>query len=131
MLYTTLFKQLEAARWNLDKDIPWDSFDKSKISERQLHGLKMNTALGRSAMPTAEMFLRDNRHKSDVAAFVPIWLFEEQKRSLAFLEYLRRFAPSYLPTDNEPFAGRFAFDPAPALEIELPSFHGRRLEQLS
>ncbi|HEX7442045.1 MAG TPA: ferritin-like domain-containing protein, partial [Caldimonas sp.] len=27
MLYPELFKQLEAVRWNMDQDIPWDQFD--------------------------------------------------------------------------------------------------------
>ena len=26
MLYPELFKQLEAVRWDMDKDIPWESF---------------------------------------------------------------------------------------------------------
>src|SRR5690349_15672949 len=29
MLYPELFKQLEAVRWNMDRDIPWDRFDAS------------------------------------------------------------------------------------------------------
>ena len=29
MLYPELFKQLEAVRWNMDHDIPWDQFDAS------------------------------------------------------------------------------------------------------
>ena len=30
MLYPELFKQLEAVRWDMDKDIPWDRFDASR-----------------------------------------------------------------------------------------------------
>ncbi|MDB0526616.1 hypothetical protein V4C85_17775 [Ralstonia solanacearum] len=37
----------------------------SQISDRQLHGIKMNALLEWSSMPTAEMFLRDNQHDSD------------------------------------------------------------------
>ena len=33
MLYPELFKQLEAVRWNMDRDIPWDKFDAS-LAER-------------------------------------------------------------------------------------------------
>ena len=33
MLYPELFKQLEAVRWNMDLDIPWDQFDASRLSE--------------------------------------------------------------------------------------------------
>jgi hypothetical protein len=32
MLYPELFKQLESVRWDMDKDIPWDSFDASQLS---------------------------------------------------------------------------------------------------
>ena len=33
MLYPELFKQLEAVRWNMDTDIPWDRFDASQLSD--------------------------------------------------------------------------------------------------
>ncbi len=36
-----------------------------QISDRQLHGIKMNAILEWYSMPTAEMFLRDNQHDSD------------------------------------------------------------------
>jgi hypothetical protein len=130
VLYPTLFKQLESARWSLEKDVPWTSFDASKITDQQLRGLKMNSIFEWSAMPTAEMFLRDNQQDSDFAAFVSIWFFEEQKHSLVLLEYLRRFAPEYLPTDEELFAVRFIFDPAPSLESLALHFCGEiRLNQ--
>ena len=32
MLYPELFKALERVRWNLDHDVPWASFDASKLS---------------------------------------------------------------------------------------------------
>ncbi len=130
MLYPTLFKELESARWSLEHDVPWHRFEPSKISDRQLQGLKMNAILEWSAMPTAEMFLRDNQDDSDFAAFVSIWFFEEQKHSLTLLEYLRRFAPAYLPTEKELFAVRFSFDPAPALDSLALHFCGEvRLNQ--
>ncbi|NWG76306.1 MAG: ferritin-like domain-containing protein, partial [Rubrivivax sp.] len=37
MLYPDLFKSLEAVRWNLERDIPWDAFDASKLSDEQAH----------------------------------------------------------------------------------------------
>lgn len=104
---------MEGARWNLAETIEWGAFDESKITDRQLHGIKMNSILEWSAMPTAEMFLRDSQHNSDFAAFMSIWFFEEQKHSLVLLEYLRRFAPEYLPTYEELSSVRFCFDPAP------------------
>lgn len=130
MLYPHLFNSMEQARWSLANDIPWDQFERAKLSERQAHGIKMNAILEWSAMPTAEMFLRDNQHDTDFAAFVSIWFFEEQKHSLALLEYLRRFAPDFLPTEAELAAVRFSFDPAPALESLALHFCGEvRLNQ--
>lgn len=130
MLYPRLFDSMEQARWSLARDIPWDQFERAKLSERQAHGIKMNAILEWSAMPTAEMFLRDNQHDTDFAAFISIWFFEEQKHSLTLLEYLRRFAPDFLPTETELAAVRFNFDPAPALESLALHFCGEvRLNQ--
>ena len=124
MLYPALFDNLERARWAMHSDVPWDQFDRSKIDERQLHGIKMNAILEWSSMPTAEMFLRDNQHDTDFSAFISIWFFEEQKHSLVLMEYLRRFAPEFLPTEQELGSVRFSFDPAPALDSLALHFCG-------
>ena len=42
MLYPELFKQLESVRWDMDKDIPWASFDASKLTDEQAQTIKMN-----------------------------------------------------------------------------------------
>ena len=70
------------------------------------------------------MFLRDNRHDSDFSAFMSIWFFEEQKHSLVLMEYLRRFRPELVPTEEELHAVRFTFDEAPALETLMLHFCG-------
>lgn len=124
MLFPEIFHRLERARWSLDKDIPWEQFDRTKLNERQLHGIKMNAIAEWSAMPAAEMFLRDNQHDVDFSAFMSIWFFEEQKHSLTLLEYLRRFAPEFSPTEGELAAVRFEFEPAPALESLALHFCG-------
>lgn len=130
MLYPDIFNRLELARWNLSEDVPWAQFDRSCLSDRQLHGIKMNAILEWSAMPTAEMFLRDNQDDVDFCAFMSIWFFEEQKHSLTLMEYLRRFAPEYLPSQEELAAVRFNFEPAPPLESLALHFCGEvRLNQ--
>jgi len=91
MLYPELFKSLEAVRWNMEKDIPWDTFDVSLLTDAQAQTIKMNAITEWSALPATEMFLRDNRHDSDFSAFMSVWFFEEQKHSLVLMEYLRRF----------------------------------------
>jgi len=124
MLYPELFKQLEAVRWDMDKDIPWDTFDPNALSDEQAQTIKMNAITEWAALPATEMFLRDNRDDSDFSAFMSIWFFEEQKHSLVLIEYLRRFRPELVPSEEELHAVRFDFDPAPALETLMLHFCG-------
>ena len=124
MLYPELFKTLEAVRWNMETDVPWSSFDASLLSDEQARTIKMNAITEWSALPATEMFLRDNAHDSDFSAFISVWFFEEQKHSLVLLEYLKRFRPHLMPTEDELHAVRFPFDPAPALETLMMHFCG-------
>ncbi|GGI19912.1 MAG: ferritin-like domain-containing protein [Oxalicibacterium faecigallinarum] len=124
MLYPELFKSLEQVRWNLEHDIPWDQFDGSKLTDEQAQTIRMNAITEWSALPATEMFLRDNRGDSDFCAFMSVWFFEEQKHSLVLMEYLRRFRPELVPTEEELHNVRFEFDPAPALETLMMHFCG-------
>ena len=124
MLYPELFKSLEQVRWNMETDIPWDQFDGSKLSDEQAQTIRMNAITEWSALPATEMFLRDNRGDSDFSAFMSVWFFEEQKHSLVLMEYLRRFRPELVPTEEELHNVRFEFDPALALETLTMHFCG-------
>ena len=124
MLYPELFRSLEALRWNMERDIPWHTFDRFKLSEEQALTVKMNAITEWAALPATEMFLRDNRHDSDFSAFMSVWFFEEQKHSLVLMEYLRRFRPDLVPSEDELHAVRFDFDPAPPLETLMLHFCG-------
>ena len=124
MLYPELFKALEEVRWNLEDDVPWDDFERAKLSDEQARTIKMNAITEWSALPATEMFLRDNRHDSDFSAFMSIWFYEEQKHSLVLMEYLRRFRPDLVPTEDELHAVRFEFDPAPPLDTLMMHFCG-------
>src|SRR4030095_3084195 len=124
MLYPELFKSLEAVRWDMDKDIPWDSFDASMLTDEQATTIKMNAITEWAALPATEMFLRDSRDDSVFCAFMSVWFFEEQKHSLVLMEYLRRFRPELVPTEEELHAIRFEFDPAPPLETLMLHFCG-------
>ena len=130
MLYPELFSSLEKARWNMQDDIPWASFEADQLTEEQAQTIRLNAITEWSALPATEMFLRDNRGDSDFSAFMSIWFYEEQKHSLVLMEYLRRFRPDLLPTEAELHAVRFEFDPAPALETLMLHFCGEiRLTQ--
>jgi hypothetical protein len=130
MLYPELFRTLERARWSLEEDVPWGAFDPGALTDAQARTVKMNAITEWSALPATEMFLRDNRHDSDFSAFMSIWFYEEQKHSLVLMEYLRRFRPELVPTEEELHAVRFEFDPAPPLETLMLHFCGElRLTQ--
>ncbi|MDX2217966.1 MAG: ferritin-like domain-containing protein [Burkholderiales bacterium] len=130
MIYPELFRDLEKARWNMADDIPWDQFDAGMLSDEQALTIKMNAITEWSALPATEMFLRDNQHDSDFSAFMSVWFYEEQKHSLVLIEYLRRFRPDLVPTEEELHAVRFPFDPAPPLETLMLHFCGEiRLTQ--
>jgi len=124
MLYPDLFKSMEQVRWNMDTDIPWESFDPTLLSEEQAQTIRMNAITEWAALPATEMFLRDYRGDSDFSAFMSIWFFEEQKHSLVLMEYLRRFRPDLVPTEAELHNVRFEFDPAPKLETLMLHFCG-------
>ena len=124
MLYPELFKQLESVRWSMDSDIPWARFDDSQLSDDQARTIKMNAITEWAALPATEMFLRDNRDDSDFSAFMSVWFFEEQKHALVLIEYLRRFRPELVPSEEELHEVRFEFDPAPALETLVLHFCG-------
>ncbi|SFN88326.1 hypothetical protein SAMN05660284_02446 [Formivibrio citricus] len=130
MLYPQLFTELEKARWNMADDIAWQDFDAALLTDEQALTVKMNAVTEWSALPATEMFLRDNRHDSDFSAFMSVWFYEEQKHALVLMEYLRRFRPDLLPTEEELHAVRFEFDPAPPLETLMLHFCGEvRLTQ--
>ena len=124
LLYPDKFRSLESVRWNLETDVPWNEFDAAKLSEEQAQTIKMNAITEWSALPATEMFLRDNRGDSDFSAFMSVWFFEEQKHALVLMEYLRRFRPDLVPSEDELHAVRFEFDPAPRLETLMMHFCG-------
>ena len=130
MLYHQLFAGFEKARWDMARDIPWQSFESARLTREQAQTIKMNAITEWSALPATEMFLRDNQHDSDFSAFMSIWFYEEQKHALVLMEYLRRFRPDMVPTESELHAVRFPFDRAPALETLMLHFCGEvRLAQ--
>ena len=124
MLYPELFKSLEQVRWNMETDVPWDQFDASLLTPEQAQTIKMNAITEWAALPATEMFLRDNRSDSDFCGFMSVWFFEEQKHSLVLMEYLRRFYPELVPTEEELDKVRFEFDPAPPLDTLMLHFCG-------
>ena len=130
MIYPEAFASLERVRWEMSKDIPWDSFRPDLLTDEQAATIKMNAITEWAALPATEMFLRDYRHDSDFSAFMSVWFYEEQKHALVMMEYLRRFRPEMMPTEAELHAVRFEFDTAPPMETLMLHFCGEiRLTQ--
>jgi hypothetical protein len=130
LLYPELFRSMERARWDMAQDVPWGRFDPRALGDEQALTIKHNAITEWSALPATEMFLRDNRDDDDFSAFMSIWFYEEQKHALVLMEYLRRFRPDLVPTEEELHAVRFEFDPAPPLETLMLHFCGEvRLTQ--
>ncbi len=130
MIYPEAFASLERVRWDMAKDVPWDAFQPELLSDEQALTLKMNAITEWAALPATEMFLRDFRHDSDFSAFMSVWFYEEQKHALVLMEYLRRFRPDLVPTEEELHAVRFEFDPAPPMDTLMLHFCGEmRLTQ--
>ena len=130
MLYPDLFKSLENARWHMQRDIPWADFDNARLSDEQAQTIRMNAITEWAALPATEMFLRDNAGDTDFCAFMSVWFYEEQKHALVLMEYLRRFRPQLVPSEQELANVRFPFDPAPRFETLMLHFCGEiRLNQ--
>jgi len=108
----------------MQDDIPWHTFDGELLSDEQALTIKMNAITEWAALPATEMFLRDNANDSDFSAFMSIWFYEEQKHALTLIEYLKKFKPDFLPTEEELHAVRFKFDSAPPLETLMLHFCG-------
>jgi len=119
MLYPEVFKSLERVRWNMATDVPWGDFDRAHLSDEQAATIKMNAITEWAALPATEMFLRDNLEDSDFSAFMSVWFFEEQKHSLVLIEYLRRFRPDLVPTEDELHVNRGLF-PNDTVQSKLP-----------
>ncbi len=129
LLYPELFRSMERARWSME-ELPWERFDAAALTDEQARTIRLNAITEWSALPATEMFLRDNRHDDDFSAFMSIWFYEEQKHALVLMEYLRRFRPDLVPTEEELHAVRFEFDPAAPLETLMLHFCGEvRLTQ--
>ena len=129
LLYPELFRSMERARWSL-ASVPWPRFDPAALTDEHALTVRMNAITEWSALPATEMFLRDNRDDDDFSAFMSIWFYEEQKHALALMEYLRRFRPELVPTEEELHRVCFEFDPAPPLETLTLHFCGEvRLTQ--
>jgi hypothetical protein len=130
MIYPEAFASLERVRWEMAKDVSWDSFVPELLTDEQAITIKMNAITEWAALPATEMFLRDFREDSDFSAFMSVWFYEEQKHALVLMEYLRRFRPELVPTEEELHAVRFEFDPAPPMDTLMLHFCGEmRLTQ--
>jgi len=130
MISLDIYKSLESTRWNSETDIPWDQFDDS-ITDIQARWIR-NTCLAEfSTAPGTAAFLRDFTDDPDFASFMGLWLFEEQKHMLAHYEYLKRFRPHLIPTDEHIQNVNLHFEPVPNRYCLLFLHHCEELDVAS
>lgn len=130
MLSLDIYKSLEATRWNSETDIPWDQFNDT-ITDIQARWIR-NTCLAEfSTAPGTAAFLRDFTDDPDFASFMGAWLFEEQKHMLIHYEYLKRFRPHLMPTDEQIQNVNIYFEPVPNKYCLLFLHHCEELDVAS
>lgn len=57
MLYPELFEQIESVRWNMKRDIPWDSFDADRRSSGFWPGPMRSSVKGRPFSNSTSLIL--------------------------------------------------------------------------
>jgi hypothetical protein len=122
LLFDELYYKLERRRWNLEKDIPWDTLDHSAITHDELLHIRNNCMTELSALYAEEMFIRDFYDDIDFCQFVSIWYFEEMKHYFVLREYLKQFGME--PTEDEMKSLRISFEPADPMETLALHFFG-------
>ena len=96
----------------MQDDIPWHTFNAKLLSDEQALTIKMNAITEWAALPATEMFL-------EIMLMIQIFLllclfgFMRNKNTLLLYQYLKKFKPDFLPTEDELHAVRFKFDSAP------------------
>ena len=124
MLYDDLFIRLERARWQLNRDIPFDDIDPSLLTPQWIHDLRHICLTELSALYATEMFLRDFYADIDFCSFVSVWFYEEMKHHLVLRKYLERCGEHI--DEAELPALRLTFAPGPAIETLTMHFCGEQ-----
>ena len=101
MLFPELSRQLEAARWHTDRDLPWESFETGMLSRDQALMVKMHAIDAWAQAGARDDALDDAINDGDLSAFTVLWRVEAQRHAQLLMEYLRRFRPQLVPSDDE------------------------------
>lgn len=110
MICFDAFKFLEANRWDSEQTVNWDKFD-GTITDIQARWMKKNCFNEWTTAPGTYAFLRDFGDDPDFCSFMAVWFFEEQKHFLIQYEYLKRFRPDLVPSQEEIEHVNMYFDP--------------------
>lgn len=106
------FNTLAMSRWNLQTDIPWQQFEKNSLTEEQARTIKFNAMAKWAVLPATEQYLCDCSRHSDFAALMSGWYYEEQQHALVLIDYLQRFWPSLVPSEQELQDMQFDYNPS-------------------
>jgi hypothetical protein len=124
MLYDDLFLSLERARWNLSRDIDWDTMEPDKLTPGWIFDVREVCLTELSALYATEMFLRDFYTDIDFCSFISIWFYEEMKHHLVLRKYLERVGETVEEAELPRL--RLTFAAGPAIETLTMHFCGEQ-----
>jgi hypothetical protein len=124
MLYDDLFITLERARWNLGRDIDWDTMEPEKLTPRWILDVREVCLTELSALYATEMFLRDFYADIDFCSFISVWFYEEMKHHLVLRKYLERLGETIEEAELPKL--RLTFAEGPAIETLTMHFCGEQ-----
>jgi len=127
MLYDELFDRLERARWELRRDIPFDSIDRQALTPQWISDVRQVHLTELSALYATEMFLRDFYADIDFCSFISVWFYEEMKHCLTLRRYLEHVGEEFGDEfERELPRLRLTFAEGPAIETLTMHFVGEQ-----
>jgi hypothetical protein len=127
MLYDELFDRLERARWELRRDIPFDTIDRQALTPQWISDVRQVHLTELSALYATEMFLRDFYADIDFCSFISVWFYEEMKHCLTLRRYLEHVGEEFGDEfERELPKLRLTFAEGPAIETLTMHFVGEQ-----
>ncbi len=96
-----LFSAEEKAHWASESSIPWHQFEKFQLTEQQAMMIKNDALAIWAALPATEKLLHEKCYGGEFVSFLTSWFEKEQKHAGLLIEYLQRFWPQLMPTEEE------------------------------
>src|SRR4051794_40535054 len=85
--YYRLLEASEQGRW-IFADLPWDSFDETKVTPDLLHNAKAAAFGELTTFSATEAFMKLFHDDIDFTQWLAVWFYEETKHPLALIKWL-------------------------------------------